>query len=173
MKNSITHLTRRHIVGGLAAGVVSLASVGLAVAWTGVRQAETLPDKLKTSLHQEAEIHASPQQVYNALLDSKQFAHFSSMPAVISPKVGGAFSMFGGMIEGRNVALVPNKMIVQAWRPSHWDTGVYSMVKFELKPHGDGTTVVLDHTGFPAGYFGSLSEGWQLHYFEPLKKQFP
>jgi activator of HSP90 ATPase len=38
---------------------------------------------------------ASPQRIYEALLDSKQFAAFSGMPAEIDAKAGGAFSMFG------------------------------------------------------------------------------
>lgn len=78
--------------------------------------------------------------------------------------------MFGGMIVGRNVELVPNQRIVQAWRPTHWDPGVYSIVRFELKAQGPGTLVVLDHTGFPEGEFDHLDLGWRSHYWEPLKK---
>ena len=75
------------------------------------------------------------------------------MPATIDATAGGAFSTFGGLIEGRNIELIPNQRIVQAWRPTHWDPGVYSIVRFELKPKGSETTVVLDHTGFPEGEF--------------------
>jgi activator of HSP90 ATPase len=92
------------------------------------------------------------------------------MPAEIDPKVGGALSMFGGLILGRNVELVPNQRIVQAWRPASWDPGVYSMVKFELKGQAAKTTVVLDHTGFPEGSFRHLDSGWYARYWEPLKK---
>ena len=34
----------------------------------------------------------------------------------------------------------------------------------------DGATVVLDHTGFPAGDYDHLSAGWHEHYWDPLKK---
>src|SRR5262249_28340806 len=95
---------------------------------------------------------------------------FTSMPAEIDPKAGGAFSMFGGLIVGRNVELVPNQRIVQAWRPASWDPGVYSIVKFELEAHGPRTTVVLDHTGFPEGSFRHLDSGWYGRYWEPLKR---
>jgi activator of HSP90 ATPase len=125
-----------------------------------------------TSLHQVIEIKATSQRIYDALLSSKQFAAFSGLPAEIDPKAGGAFSMFGGQIVGRNIELVPNRRIVQAWRPTHWDPGVYSAVKFELNPKDDGTAIVLDHTGFPEGEFDSLSSGWVSHYWEPLKKFF-
>jgi hypothetical protein len=39
------------------------------------------------------------------------------------PQSRGAFNTFGGLIEGRNVELIPNRRIVQAWRPAHWDPG--------------------------------------------------
>jgi Activator of Hsp90 ATPase homolog 1-like protein len=58
------------------------------------------------------------------------------MPANIDPAAGGAFSMFGRVIMGRNIELIPNQRIVQAWRPTRWDPGVYSIVKFELKTAG-------------------------------------
>jgi activator of HSP90 ATPase len=123
-----------------------------------------------TSLHQEAEFRVPPARIYEVLLDSKQFAAFSGMPAEIDAKAGGSFSMFQGMIVGRNIELVPGKLIVQAWRPAAWPPGIYSLVKFELKPNGSGTTVVLDHTSFPVGGYDHLSRGWKEHYWDPLKK---
>jgi activator of HSP90 ATPase len=88
------------------------------------------------AIHQELEFNASPQQLYEALLDSKQFAEFSGRPAEINREVGGAFSLFKGHIIGRNLELIPNKTIVQAWRVVTWPEGAYSIVRFELKPQG-------------------------------------
>ncbi len=165
--------TRRQMITGTAIAFGSLAA-GSEV-WGKPQQTmkeapSTEANKSRTSLHLETTFKASPQRIYEALLDSKQFTTFSGMPAEIDPKAGGAFSMFGGMIVGRNVELVANQRIVQAWRPSSWDAGVYSIVRFELKPQGSETLVALDHTGFPEGKFDSLSSGWHEHYFEPLKK---
>ena len=78
--------------------------------------------------------------------------------------------MFGGLIVGRNVELIPNQRIVQAWRPTHWDPGIYSIVKFELEGLGSETKVVLDHAGFPEGEVDSLNTGWKPRYWDPLKK---
>jgi activator of HSP90 ATPase len=125
-----------------------------------------------TALHYEIDFKASPQRFYDAILDQKQFAAFTGMPATIDPTAGGAFSQFGGMIVGRNLELVPAQRIVQGWRPSHWDAGVYSIVHFELKPRGTDTTLVFDHIGFPAGEYDHLDGGWQGHYWQPLKKYF-
>jgi activator of HSP90 ATPase len=129
------------------------------------------PDKSIT-IHQEIDFNVSPQPLYEALLDAKQFTAFSGRPAEINREVGGAFSLFGGHIIGRNVELLPNHRIVQAWRVVTWPEGVYSIAKFELKPHGSGTRLVFDHTGFPEGLHDHLAEGWESNYWMLLKKYF-
>lgn len=168
--------TRRQMISGVAAAFGGLAA-GSAV-WGEAQQAMAEPpstgvDKLRTSLHQEIDLQASPRRIYAALLDSKQFAAFSGAAAVIDPAAGGAFSMFDGQITGRNVELVPYERIVQAWRPGSWGPGVYSIAKFEFRPQGAQTKVILDHTGFPQGKFAGLDSGWYEHYWNPLKKYFP
>jgi activator of HSP90 ATPase len=128
-------------------------------------------NKSKTSLHQEIDYKATAQRIYDVLLNSKDFAAFSGAPAEIDPKAGGAFSMFGGMIVGRNVELVENQRIVQAWRPpADFPEGTYSLVKIELKSQGPGTKLTLNHTGFPEGHFDHFDAGWHSHYWEPLRK---
>jgi len=124
------------------------------------------------TIHQEIEFNASPQQLYEALLDSKRFTEFSGRPAEINPEVGGAFSLFKGHIIGRNLELVPNQRIVQAWRVVTWPEGAYSIVRFELKPQGSGTRVIFDHIGFPEGLHDHLAEGWEENYWSLLKKYF-
>jgi activator of HSP90 ATPase len=168
--------TRRQTMAWVAAALGSLAA-GPA-AWGRAQQNMTEPQStgaegLLTYLHQEVEIGASKQRVYDALLDFNQFAAFTGAPAEINREAGGTFSMFGGRIVGRNIELIPNRRIVQAWRPASWEPGVYSVVKFEFKDHGSGTTVILDHTGFPEGSFRHLNSGWYLRYWEPLKKFLP
>lgn len=168
-------VTRRQLLVGGALGIGTLSMAGKA--WAAAtdpagNQQDSVPDGLKTALHQEIEIHASPERIYDALLNSKKFTEFSGAPAEISAKAGGVFSMFGGRITGRNVELVKDQRIVQAWRSGTWPPGVYSIVKFEIKPMADKTVVVLDHTGFPAGDFESLGGGWTGHYWEPMKKYF-
>jgi activator of HSP90 ATPase len=138
---------------------------------TAMKELPGTPENQKrTSLHKEAEFKANPQRLYEVLLDSKQFAACTGLPSEIDPKEGGAFSLFGAQIAGRNVELVPNQRIVQAWRPAHWDPGVYSIVRFELKLQGSATMFLLDHTGFPEGDFDHLNSGWKSHYIEPLEK---
>jgi len=126
--------------------------------------------KKDITIHQEADFKASPQRVYEILLDTKQFSDFSGMPAQIDPAVGGAFSVFDGHIIGRNVELVPGARIVQAWRVVDWPAGVYSIARYELRAQGSGTHLVFDHIGFPEGLHDHLADGWQSHYWDPLAK---
>lgn len=122
------------------------------------------------TIHQEVDFKVSPQRVYEALLDAKQFSAFSTMQAEINRELGGAFSLFGGHIIGRNVELIPNKRIVQAWRVVDWPEGVYSIARFELKEQGSGTHLNFDHTGFPEELRDHLAEGWEANYWSLLKK---
>lgn len=124
------------------------------------------------TIHQEIDFTANPQRLYKALLDAKQFTEFSGRPAEINREVGGGFSLFGGHIVGRNVELVPNQRIVQAWRAADWPEGTYSIARFELRAQGSGTRLIFDHIGFPEGLHNHLAEGWEGHYWEPLKKYF-
>ena len=167
--------TRRKLIAGVAVALGGLVS---GTAWgkaqenqEKIKEAQSIGvEGLLTYLHQEIDIKANRQRIYDALLDSKQFTAFSGAPAEINREPGGTFSMFGGLIVGRNVEMVPKERIVQAWRPAAWEPGIYSLVKFELKEEGSQSKIVLDHTGFPEGNFRHLDYGWHAHYWEPLKK---
>jgi activator of HSP90 ATPase len=123
-------------------------------------------------IHQEIDLNASPQKVYEALLDAKQFTAFSGRAAEINREVGGAFSLFKGHIIGRNLELVPNQRIVQGWRVVTWPEGAWSIARFDLKPQGAGTHIVFEHIGFPEGLHDHLAQGWEENYWSLLKKYF-
>jgi len=135
------------------------------------------------SIHQEVSFKANRRRVYAALTDAAQFNKVVALseaartnmvpltkPGEINRDVGGAFSLFGGHILGRHIELVPGERIVQAWRANSWDTGIYSIARFELKEEGDGTKLIFDHTGFPVGQAQHLAYGWKSNYWEPLAK---
>ena len=91
------------------------------------------PPALGTFVHQEHEFKASPARVYEALLDARQFAEFSGAPAEIDRETGGSFNLVRGRVTGRNVELIPNLRIVQAWPVVPLEPGVYSIVRFEQR----------------------------------------
>ncbi|MGM0834825.1 MAG: SRPBCC domain-containing protein [Bacillota bacterium] len=123
------------------------------------------------TIHEEIIFKTNPNTLYQALTDSKQFSEVTGgAPTDIQAEAGGTFSLFGGMIEGRMIELVPNERIVQAWRAGNWDPGVYSIVKFEFNQQGNDTLLIFDHIGFPAGQGEHLKVGWTENYWMPLEK---
>ena len=167
---SLSHPTRRRFVTQLAALVpATLLRRGPAPGLTATQDAGI--SRTAEAIHQELTFIAPPQRVYEALLDQEQFARVTGGQATtIDRAEGGAFSLFGARIKGRNVALEPNARIVQAWRSEGWDKGVYSIVRFELHPAGTGTLLAFDHTGFPVGQADHLATGWKSNYWDPLTR---
>lgn len=161
--------TRRQMIAGSAVGLCSLA---MSDAQEGATEfAETKTIIATRAIHQEIDFKAGPARIYEALLDTKQFIAFSGgRAAEIHREAGGAFSIFAGHIVGRNLELVPNRRIVQAWRVVPWPEGIYSVARFEFLEQGSGSRVVLDHTGFPPELAEHLESGWNENYWTPLQK---
>jgi activator of HSP90 ATPase len=137
------------------------------------------------AIHQEIVFQAVPERVYAALTDPRQFDKIidlsgvrqsgmlppqANKPTDVRSEAGTPFTLFGGFITGRQIELVPNVRIVQAWRTAAWEPGVFSIARFELVKQGAATRLVFDHTGFPKGAGKSLAAGWHKHYWEPLTK---
>lgn len=104
-------------------------------------------------------------------MDSAKHSAATVMPAKVSCKVGGKWSAFSGMILGKNLVLVPNRMIVQAWRSAEWkkaDPDSILVVTFEKAAGGD-TTVHLVHVGVPLYDPQGVIQGWVKFYWEPWK----
>jgi activator of HSP90 ATPase len=134
------------------------------------------------AIHQQVLLPISADKIYAVLTNADHFqklsllatdvpaAMLTARPAVLSDEPGSAFSLFGGIIEGRQIELVPAKRVVQAWRVSNWDAGIYSIAHFELEGHDASTKIIFDHTGFPKGMADHLASGWVSHYWEGLMK---
>ena len=147
-----------------------LILVGLAalVPLTAARADEAIPGAIR----QAADFTVAPSRVYQVLTDEKQFAAMSGAPARIENKEGGAFSLFGGAIVGRNLELVEGKRVVQAWRDAAWAPGLHSVIRFELTATAKGTHLSFDQAGYPESDRTSLVAGWKSHYWEPMKAYF-
>lgn len=146
-------------------------------------QGDASISRTAASIHQEVNFKASRKRVYDVLTNAAQFDKMvrasdamksglppNPKPTVVSRQPGGAFVAFGGYLSGRNVELIPNQRLVQAWRAASWPPGVYSIVRFELTDDGAGTQLVFDHTGFPLGQAQHLADGWRDNYWTPMAK---
>ena len=126
--------------------------------------------KTKT-IAQTVTLPGKPAAVFAALIKEKKHSAFTGVPAKIDGRVGGAFTCYDGYIKGVTVDLVPNKLLVQAWRSRDWPKGHYSLVVFSLSASRGGKTKLrFTHLGVPAGDFKAKSEGWRSHYWDRLKR---
>lgn len=171
--------TRRQMIFGAAATLG-----GIAVVSRSARAGDEMGiSHTAEAIHQEPVFKASKKRVYEALTDARQFDKVVQMsaamqsgmvpaksPAEISREVGGAFSLFGGYVTGRQIELVPNERIVEVWRAGSWGPGDYSIARFALAEEGSGTKIIFDHTGFPGSQAQHLADGWKMNYWEPLAK---
>ena len=116
---------------------------------------------------------ATPEQIYDAWLDSdKHAAMTGSDVAQISREVGATFTAWDDYIWGRNLELDPNRRIVQSWRTTAFgQDDPDSRIEVTLEPVEAGTRVTLHHSAVPDGHDG-YREGWQSHYFDPMRIYF-
>jgi activator of HSP90 ATPase len=170
--SSAATFTRRQMIAGSAIGLYTLSRerTGAGAGSASITTAVTRAIVATRAIHDEQDYTAAPHRVYQIFLDAKQFSAFSGRSATISGDVGGAFVLFGGPIVGRNLELVADHRIVQAWRAIDWPEGTYSIARFDFVPQGAGTRIVLDHTGFPSQFAEHLEAGWRENYWEPLRK---
>jgi activator of HSP90 ATPase len=135
-------LMRRQII---ALGALSaLATVTRSSRAVADPESEVL--SAEEAIHQERIFNAGRERIYQALTVERQFDRIvqlsgvmkadamvkMQMPTKLSSHAGGGFALFGGYIVGRQIELVPNELIVQAWRVRNWSRGRYSIVRFEL-----------------------------------------
>ena len=171
-------VNRRHAIFGVFA---TFSALGVLGPETLAHPTEEISHSAE-AIHQESVFKASRQRVYEALTETKQFDKLVKLsgisdalgtkPTQISNEPGGAFTIFGGHIIGRQVELLRDERIVQAWRVVDWEPGWYSIARFNLVEQGAGTKIVFDHTGFPKGLGEHLASGWKEHYWDTLEKYF-
>jgi activator of HSP90 ATPase len=126
--------------------------------------------KITPIIEQSIVLPASPAKLYAAYLDSREHSRFTGGPAKVSGRVGGKFTAFGGAIAGRNLVLVPNRMIVQAWRATHWprtDPDSILILRFSNAPGGGRIDLV--HVNVPEHDHLGVTKGWASYYWEPWK----
>jgi activator of HSP90 ATPase len=173
-------VARRELITAATLGIVAVATRSSVV----LAQSNAETSKDEEAIHQERVFGAGRQRVYQALTVEKQFDKIIQLSGVmktdamakmhkstmLSQQAGGPFALFGGHIVGRQIELVPNDLIVQAWRVQSWSPGLYSIARFVLSDQGGSTKLVFDHTGFPKGQAEHLASGWQEHYWDPLSR---
>lgn len=122
------------------------------------------------TIKQTYEMAASPEQVFEALVNEDIIQHWSGDEVKMSAEVGAKFSLWGGQMYGTNLEVVKNKKLVQEWCYDQWEAP--SKVTFLLKDGGDKTIVELVHEGVPEKSVKSITDGWNLYYLGAMQEMF-
>lgn len=124
------------------------------------------------TIRQTVTFKATPEEVYDMLMDSRKHQSLSGEKALISRKVGGTFTAWGSHISGINLVLKRGEKIVQAWRATGWWPDHYSIAIFDLEPTAGGTKLRFTQIGVPPNRYSGHYRGWIETYWTPMKEVF-
>lgn len=122
------------------------------------------------TIQQTVDFSASPETLFDIYLDSKKHSAAINSRAVASRKVGGKFLAFHGALRGRNLSIIPKRMIVQSWRASGWkkaDLDSILVLTFSRAPRGG--RIALVHANIPDKWHAMIRKGWNRYYWKPWK----
>lgn len=127
---------------------------------------------MKESFELKENFNTSPNVIYEAWLCSDHHTNMTGGGAKCSKQINEDFTAWNGYISGKNIELIENQRIVQAWRSSEFDENDEdSILIITLKETNEGTELTLTHTNIPTGQT-QYKQGWIDHYFTPMKAYF-
>ena len=102
------------------------------------------------AIQQSVEFRIAPAVLYEMYMDSKKHSQATGAPAKLGRRAGAAFTAFGGELLGKNLLIVPKKMIVQSWRAAHWKkSDPDSILVLTFSKTKSGGRVDLVHVNVP------------------------
>ena len=125
------------------------------------------------TIKQKVIILASPDEVYEALVDPKKHSEFTGAKATGKAKVDGKFTAWDGYSFGKYLAIEKGKRILQEWQTTDWPEGYPpSKLELTLQETPKGTELTMIHSDVPAEQDKELADGWIEYYWNPLKAYF-
>jgi activator of HSP90 ATPase len=123
------------------------------------------------TIKQKATFDATPDEVYQLIMDEKKHAAFTGTKVKMSTKVDGKFDVFNGYIKGYNIELMKGRKIVQAWyfAEEGWPDNYFTICTFLFEEVDGKTKMTFVQTGVPEEHAESLKEGWKEYYWVPMK----
>ena len=121
-------------------------------------------------IHQKIMLPASPKALFKLYLDSKQHGAAIDDKVAVSRKAGSRFTAFGGMLRGKILMVVPDRMIVQSWRASSWKKyDADSILILLFGKAAGGGRIELIQANVPDHAYAHITKGWPEHYWKPWK----
>jgi len=122
------------------------------------------------TIQQRVKLGASPEALFDIYLDSKKHGAAVNAQASMSRKGRREVQRVGGMLRGRNLAIVPKKMIVQSWRGSDWKrSDPDSILILTFSKTSGGGQITLVHANVPDAHAAGIQKGWHAYYWKPTQ----
>ena len=116
------------------------------------------------------ELAVDATQLYKDWLDSDAHSEFTGGEAVIDPFEDGRYTAWDGYIEGVTLEVEPHTRVVQSWRTLEFpDDAPHSTLEVKIEAIEGGARLSLNHSNIPSGDGLKYRDGWNQHYFEPMK----
>jgi activator of HSP90 ATPase len=123
------------------------------------------------TIQQSVRFAATPAQLFEMYMDSKKHSAATGGKAKLNRKPSGAFTAWNNMLRGRNLMIVPNRMIVQSWRSVNFKPGdLDSILILQFSEVPSGAQVDLVHVNVPVQDHKGVTKGWPLYYWKPWQK---
>lgn len=127
------------------------------------------------SIKQWTILACSPDEAYEAWMDSKKHGEMIKGAAKIDPKVGGKFDIWDGAVTGKTLELDPKKRrIVQEWRYEYddWLESEPSKIIVEFISYKKGCKLRFWQSKIPEKYASDIAQGWKDYYWKPMQEYF-
>jgi len=125
---------------------------------------------MKPPIEQSVKFPCSPEVLFEMYMDSAKHSASTGAPAKIARRAGGSFKAFDGALSGRNLLIIPNRLVVQAWRSTAFKRGdPDSILVIEFSKAPGGAKVHMVHLNVPVQDHRGVSKGWPKFYWEPWK----
>lgn len=111
---------------------------------------------------------ASAEELFDIFLDEKKHSEILGGAEVkISRNEGDPFTCLNGLLRGKNLMIVPNRMIVQSWRGDVWkEDDLDSVLTLTFKSVKGGAEIYMIHSNT----VDRFTERWGYVYWNPIKK---
>ena len=110
---------------------------------------------------------STAEELFDIFVNPKKHSEIhGGAEAKISSGADKPFSLLNGNLKGKNLLIVPNRMIVQTWRGNVWNEGdLDSILTLVFTDTTKGAQIDLVHSFTPDQFI----ELWEQVYWQPIR----
>ncbi|KAI6189924.1 Activator of Hsp90 ATPase [Aphelenchoides bicaudatus] len=124
-----------------------------------------------TSFELSDAFKAPPSRLYEMLTSQDLVKVWAGASATVDSKVGGQFSLFGGMITGSFVSLKEDEIVCK-WRLKDYPTNHFAQLTVSFVDKGDSSEMKLQVNDCPSNLSEKTQEGLNRHYLQNIGRTF-